>query len=301
MTRIAVVGAPGGWSSETLADAVERKTGFRLLADMSTVRLDLPSGKVWCGEYDLASMDAVLVKKVGSRYSPDLLDRLEVLRLVAEQGVPVLSHPYRIMRVLDRLSCTVTLQLAGVPMPPTTITENVDEALDAVERYGEAVFKPLYSNKARGMFMLTPGPEARSAIEEYQAEHPIMYLQKKMDLGEEDLGLVFAGGEYLCCYTRLKKGGPLSDLRSGGGKYARYDPSPETIELADRAQKPFGLDFTCVDVALTPDGPVIFEVSAFGGFRGIQETTDIDAAERFADLALARIKGEPRALRNSGF
>ncbi|MFW5836576.1 MAG: GAK system ATP-grasp enzyme [Desulfovibrionaceae bacterium] len=289
MPRIAVVGDPGGWSSETLADAVERKTGFRLLVEMDKVRLDLPSGRAFCGEHDLSAMDAVLVKKVGSRYSPDLLDRLEVLRLLSGRGVPVLSDPYRIMRVLDRLSCTVTLQLAGVPMPPTTITEDVDQALAAVERYGETVFKPLYSNKARGMIMLSPGPGARECIEAYHAEHPIMYLQKKMELGDEDLGLVFLGGEHLCCYTRLKKGGPLSDLRSGGGKYARYDPGPEIIRLAEQAHKPFGLDFTCVDVALTPDGPVVFEVSAFGGFRGIKETTDIDAAERFVELALARL------------
>ncbi|MDK2956359.1 MAG: tetrahydromethanopterin:alpha-L-glutamate ligase [Desulfovibrionales bacterium] len=290
MIKIAVVGAAGGWSSETLADAVERKTGFRLLVEMDQVRLDLPSGRAFYKGHDLSEMDAILVKKVGARYSPDLLDRLEVLRLIAEKGAPILSDPCRIMRVLDRLSCTVTLQLSGIPMPPTTITEDVDEALAAVERYGETVFKPLYSNKAKGMIMLTPAPGVREKISEYHAEHPIMYLQQKIELGNEDLGLVFLGGEYLCCYTRLKKGGPLSDLRSGGGKYELYKPTKEILDLADKAQKPFGLDFTCVDVALTPDGPVIFEVSAFGGFRGVTETTGIDAAERFVDLALSRIE-----------
>ena len=39
--RIGIIGLPGKWSSETLADAVEAHTGDRLLFDMADVRLDL--------------------------------------------------------------------------------------------------------------------------------------------------------------------------------------------------------------------------------------------------------------------
>ena len=48
------------------------------------------------------------------------------------------------------------------------------------------------------------------------------------------------------------------------------------------------MDFTTVDVALTADGPVVFEVSAFGGFRGASEGAGIDAAALYAEYALAR-------------
>ncbi|MHB8811540.1 MAG: hypothetical protein ACYC9M_16270, partial [Desulfobulbaceae bacterium] len=43
---------------------------------------------------------------------------------------------------------------------------------------------------------------------------------------------------------------------------------------------------TCVDVVETDEGPRAFEVSAFGGFRGIQEACGIDAARHYADLCL---------------
>jgi len=32
------------------------------------------------------------------------------------------SRPGAVMGLLDRLSCTTTLALGGVPMPPTTVT-----------------------------------------------------------------------------------------------------------------------------------------------------------------------------------
>ena len=49
------------------------------------------------------------------------------------------------------------------------------------------------------------------------------------------------------------------------------------------------MDFTTVDVAETADGPIVFEVSAFGGFRGALEGAGIDAAAAYADYAIARV------------
>ncbi|MFP4071205.1 MAG: GAK system ATP-grasp enzyme [Desulfovibrionales bacterium] len=289
--RIGVIGTKGGWSSERLADAVARRTGERILIDMADVRLDLPSGRVVNGGVELSGLDGLIIKKIGARYSPDLLDRLELLRFLAERGIPVFSSPMRILRVLDRLSCTITLQLASIPMPPTTITEDRNHALAAVEDYGEAVFKPLYTSKARGMTLIRRGADAAQRIETFADEYPIMYIQKTVDLGGSDLGVVFLGGEYLTTYSRRMHSGAWNTTTASGGKYEPFDPPVEIIELARRAQEPFGLDFTCVDVALTKDGPYVFEVSAFGGFKGLLEARGIDAAELYTDFVIGRIGG----------
>ncbi len=288
--KIGVIGTRGGWSSEKLADTVAEKTGGeRILINMEDVRLDLPSGNAYYNGHNLTDFDALIIKKIGARYSPDLLDRLEVLRYLAERGLKIFSSPYSILRALDRLSCTISLQLNDIPMPPTTITESVDQALVAVEQYGEAVFKPLYTSKARGMFVLKHGPDAREAIEKYAAEFHIMYIQKTIDLGELDLGVAFLGGEYLTTYSRCKTNGAWNTTTASGGKYKPYEPSQEIIDLAQKAQAPFNLDFTCVDVAITENGPYVFEVSVFGGFRGIQETSGIDAAARYVDYVMERL------------
>ena len=289
MKKIAVVGTPGGWSSELLADTLHEMTGYRLLVDMEKIALDLPSGKVWFEDQDLTRLDALMIKKIGAWYSPDLLDRLEILRLIYERGLPIFSSPANIMRVLDRLSCTITLQSAGIPMPPTTVTEDTGAALQAVERYGEAVFKPLYSTKAKGMVVIEAGLQARDAVERFHEENAIMYIQQKVDLRGKDMGLAFLGGAYLTTYARVKSEGAWNTTTRSGGKYEAYDPEPAIVELAQKAQNLFGLDFTCVDVAETDLGPIVFEVSAFGGFRGIQTARNIDAARKYVEYAIGRL------------
>ena len=46
------------------------------------------------------------------------------------------------------------------------------------------------------------------------------------------------------------------------------------------------MDFTTVDVADTDEGPIVFEVSAFGGFKGAKEGIGIDAASLSADYVI---------------
>lgn len=289
MPRIAVVGISGGWSSEKLVEAVEAATGHRLLVEMKNVRMDLDSGRAFFHGVDLTTLDAMIIKKVGARYSPDLLDRLEMLRYLCERGLKMFSSPLSIMNVLDRISCTVTLKLAGIPMPETTITEDVDEALRTVEEYEAAVFKPVFTSKARGMCLVDAGPGARDKIEAYKQENPIMYIQKRIHHKGRDLGVTFLGGAYLNTYARCNDGNSWNTTTAFGGKYRQYDPPDEVIKVAEKAQALFDLDFTSVDVAETDDGPLVFEVSAFGGFRGIRETTSIDPARKYVDYVITKL------------
>ncbi|MGE4555395.1 MAG: GAK system ATP-grasp enzyme [Desulfovibrionaceae bacterium] len=289
--RIGVIGTKGVWSTEKLVDAFAEKTGHRLLVEMDKVRLELPSGACWFGDANLAELDGLVVKKIGSSYSPDLLDRLEILRFLNHQGVKCFSKPKSLMRLLDRMSCTITLQAHDIPMPPTTVTASVDEAMIALEAYGEAVFKPLYSTKARGMFVQQFGPDAREHIEDYHSEHRTIYLQKTIDMGDMDLAIAFMGGDYLTTYARAKQDkNQWNTTTAAGGKYVSFDPPQEIIDLAQKAQSLFDLEFAVVDTALTEDGPRIFEVSTFGGFKGIQEARGIDASKLYVDHIIKRMK-----------
>jgi len=290
--RIGVIGTPGAWSTEVLADRVEERTGFRLVVDMGKVHLDLTRNRLFFGDHDLCALDGLLVKKISRSYEPDTLDRLELLRVVEQHGVRVFSPALNILRLIDRLSCTITLRNHDIPMPPTCITSDRNRALDAIKAFGDAVLKPLYSTKARGMVFINTH-ESQEAIGEklntFHADNPMIYIQKKIALPGQDLGMVFLGGNYLGTYARVAQGDSWNTTIHSGGKYAPYQPSKALIALAHRAQQPFGLDFTTVDVAETDTRPIVFEVSAFGGFRGAKEGIGIDAAALYADYAMEKL------------
>ncbi|MDD9947822.1 MAG: GAK system ATP-grasp enzyme [Myxococcales bacterium] len=288
--RIGVVGLPGAWSTELLASAIEERTGFRLVIDLGKVVVELDKGRIRAGDAELTELDALIVKKVDVVYDPNSLDRIEVLRYLESQGVKCFSKPRAIYGLIDRLSCTVSLRAGGIRMPPTVITENVQEACLAVERFGAAVFKPLYSTKARGMAVIKAGMDMRTEVEAFKAAgNRTMYIQQKLDLGDRDYGVTFLGGEHLATYARVKASETWNTTIHSGGHYARHEPSPEMLDLANRAQAIFGLDFTTVDVIDTVDGPAVLEVSAFGGFRGLKEGCGLDAAALYADHVLAQL------------
>lgn len=290
--RIAVVGIPGKWSTEVLADALEQRTGFRLVVDMHELSMDLQQGRLQYRDQDLCQLDGIIVKKITAQYSPQSLDRLEMLRLAEAAGVRVFSPVDSMARLINRLSGTMALQAQQIPMPETCVTEYIDQAIDAIQRFGSAVLKPLYSTKARGMCIIDadqPCADIRSAVRAFMANNPVMYIQKRLSLPDRDLALVFLGGEYLGTYARISQSASWNTTINSGGRYEGFQAPPDMIEIARRAQAVFPMDFTTVDIAETEGGPVVFEVSAFGGFKGALEGAGINAAARYADYAVEQL------------
>ncbi|MCA9727778.1 MAG: GAK system ATP-grasp enzyme [Candidatus Eisenbacteria bacterium] len=290
--RTAVVGVPGSWSSEALADAFAARFGERHVVDLSKVALDTEDGRVHTDQLDLTTLDAIFIKKAGPHYGPDLLDRLELLRVAEAKGVLVMSSPERVLRLLDRAACTISLAAAGLPLPPTRITESLELAVDAAVEFGEAVLKPLYSTKARGMEVVSGSrAEIRSRIVAFQeAGNSVLYVQKKIDLPDRDLGVVFLGDSYLGTYARVGHESSWNTTIAAGGRYEAHDPTDATVAVSRRARDLFGLEFTSVDVVETTRGPILFEVSAFGGFRGLHDGLGIDAPARVAAHVEERIR-----------
>lgn len=290
--KIAVIGIPGKWSTETLADAVQAQTGFRMVIDMADVSLDLEHNKLYSGAENLCELDALIVKKISAVYSPTTLDRLELLRVAEQAGVRVFSPAQSMLRLIDRLSCTVTLRNAGIPMPDTRVTENIATAMEAVREFGSAVFKPLYSTKARGMTIIDADmdpADMERAIRDFSADNQMMYIQRKINLPGRDFGMVFLAGRYLGTYARVPQGEAWNTTIHSGGRYEPHTPTDDVIELAHRAQDLFNMDFTTVDVAETDTGPIVFEVSAFGGFQGAKDGIGIDAAALYVEHVMKEL------------
>jgi ribosomal protein S6--L-glutamate ligase len=138
--------------------------------------------------------------------------------------------------------------------------------------------------------VIEAGPGVRDRVAAFKDRgNQVMYIQQMVAHPGSDLGVAFLGGDYLATYARQGSGTSWNTTTRSGGKYAPHKPSQEVLDLAWKAQDLFGLDFTCVDVVESPDGPMVFEVSAFGGFRGLLEANGIDAAALYTDYVLARI------------
>ena len=290
--NIAVIGIPGKWSTEILADELESLTDFRLVMGMEEIWWDSDQHRLMFQNHNLCDLDGIIVKKISAEYSPHSIERLNMLKVLEAQGVRIFSPVNSMISLVDRLSCTTTLNQHDIPMPPTRVTEDLTVALQTIQDFHSVVCKPLFSTKARGMCIFNdnqPEEELKKQLLAFKAENPYWYLQKKLELPGQDLGMVFLGGEYLGTYARVAQGQAWNTTINSGGRYAAYSASDNLIELAWQAQAVFNMDFTTVDVAETPEGPVVFEVSAFGGFAGAKQGIGINAAQAYAQYVIEQL------------
>jgi len=215
-----------------------------------------------------------------------------MLRHLEASGVPVLSAPDHLHVAVNRYRMTCELVRAGLPVPPTAITEDLDEAAAAVERFGTAVLKPLFTSKGRGMRRLEPSRELRGELEAHRdAGLGPFYLQRFVKHPGRDLGVAVLDGMCIGAYWRVARHDQWMTTILSGGCYEKAEISADLAAMAVAAARHFGLIFTGVDLIEDSDGRFnVLEVSAFGGFRGLLNGCGVDAAPMLADVVLRRFR-----------
>lgn len=294
--KIAVVGQPGAWSTERLADALRAQGADALVVDLAACSLHLPDRRLYHRGAPL-QVTAAVVKKIGDTADGWAVgERLNMLRYLEASGIPVMSAPDRLEVAVNRYRMTLELVGGGFPVPETVITEDIGEAVAVVERFGNAVLKPLFTSKGRGMLRLVPGPDLRDALAGHRAAGGgPFYLQRFVAHPGRDLGLAVLEGRCLGAYWRVAARDQWMTTVLSGGRYEPADPPEAALTLAVAAAKRFGLLFTGVDLIEDPDGTLtVLEVSAFGGFRGLLTACGLDAAPLVAESVIRRIGGAPQ-------
>lgn len=287
--KVAVIGQPGRWSTDRLIRALGDAGADVVAVDLERASLHLPDHRLHLDGAPLEGLDGAVVKKIGDTLEGWAVgERVNLLRHLEASGVPVLSRPARLEAALNRYRMTVELAAAGLPIPETVVTEDMAVAEAAINEFGVAVLKPLYTSKGRGMQRLHSGPDLRPALETHVAEgFGPFYVQRFIEHPGRDLGVAVLEGRALGAYWRVAAESEWMTTVLSGGRYEAADPPAAVIDMAVRAAEHFGLFFTGVDLMESPGGQwVVLEVSAFGGYRGLLTACGVDAAVLVAKSAL---------------
>lgn len=276
--RVAVAGIPGAWSTELLADSLRNEGIEAFTLSLADVLHDLGEGRVLWQQDDLRDLDGVVVKKLGDQAAAASRLRLHPLRALEAQGVRIFSRPDVIDLAMDRYRMTMRLAEAGIPIPPTFAAESEASLDAAIAAIGDGVVKPVYTSKGRGMMRVPAGdsPVATAlAAERY-------LVQRFVDAPGRDIGATVIGGVFVGAFYRIASDGEWMTTTDRGGRYEPCKLSDAGAELAERAAAAFGLDYTVVDLVEQGHDFLCYEVSAFGGFRGLWEASRVGAAAAYA-------------------
>jgi tetrahydromethanopterin:alpha-L-glutamate ligase len=288
--KIAVAGIEGAWSSEHLAERLRSRGVDSFVFSLGDTIHDLVSGQVTWRDKDLRDLDAVIVKKLGSQSNAAARLRLHALRSIEGAGARIFSPVETIDRAMDRYRMTMMLAGAGLPVPATLAAESGAALEEAARRMDRAIVKPIYTSKGRGMVMVDS--QAGAGLDSLPAADDQQHylVQRFVESPGRDVGATVIGGNFVGAFYRVAREGEWMTTTAAGGVYAPCELSSKGIEYAERAARAFALDYTVVDLVEQDDDFLIYEVSAFGGFRGLLEASGVDAADAYADYILRSVK-----------
>ena len=289
--RVAVAGIPGAWSSEHLASSLQACGVDSFVFSPADLVHDIVTGDVSWQEIDLSSLDGIAVKKLGEQSSPALRLRLHPLRALEARGVRVFSPPEMIDRAMDRMRMTMILASAGLPLPRTFGVWS-DAGVDvAVAALGDTVVKPVYTSKGRGMVRRAAMAKAGDAVPVAAASIETSLVQQFVPAPGRDIGATVIGGTFVGAFYRVARSGEWMTTTDRGGVYAPCELDATGIAYAERAAAAFALDYTVVDLVEHEGGYLLYEVSAFGGFRGLLEASGVDAGALYAQHIVKTLEG----------
>ena len=287
--RIAVIGDPASWETDRLSETIRSLAHEAVVIPPEECSLCLHKGQVTHRGQDLSLFDAVLAQSLGDVARPATRFRVHILRHLERQGVRVFPRPDAIESTMDRYRMTLDLSQAGLPVPPTLVTEQIEHALLFLEAFGPSVFKPLFTSGGRGMAVLADPAEARGFLRAQADTGGLpFYLQQFIENPTNHMSVVIVGGRFLCAYTR-PWAAPGREESASPSPHRLIHPSAEEIAIARCAARLFGLGFATVEMVDQGSGLTIYDVSPWGNLRGPWEIGAIDAAGALVTHVLEQI------------
>jgi RimK family alpha-L-glutamate ligase len=237
----------------------------------------------------LSELSALFVRPIGRGSLDEIVFQLDLLHTFSERGIPVVNSPSAIERAVDKYRALELLGSAGVPVPETVVTENVNEAMEAFKSFGgEAIVKPVFGSRGIGAARISDLDVAERVFRTLRFYKHVIYVQEYVPHGTSDIRAFVIKDQVVAAMRRESKSWKTNV--SQGAKPVQLRPSDELVKIAVKASAVLGCEISGVDVMEKDQGFTINEINSQPGWKGLQSTTRIDIAQKIADYVISRAK-----------
>lgn len=236
----------------------------------------------------IGGVDAVIVRDLGAGAFEAASFKFDLLRIL-EKKIPVINTPESIRNAANKYYSLHLLKKAGIPVPDTVVTSDADVAMDALDRWGEAVTKPIFGYKGIGIRRFQSDFDLydsnRDSFGEILSERGVLYLQEFIPI-ERDIRAFVVGDRVAGAIYRYARNGWITNL-SQGGTPERCTLNSEQEEACVLASRSVGTAFAGVDIAETDDGFLILEVNGTPSGKGIYDACGVDVTGDIVDCLIS--------------
>jgi RimK family alpha-L-glutamate ligase len=279
------------WCSSRLLDAFRRKGAEPVAMAFSdvTARINMHP-QVSLKNLDLATeLGAMLVRPIGRGSLDEVIYQMDMLHTLSRAGLPVINQPSAIEKAVDKYYALSLLSEKGIPVPRTTVTEDVSEALKAFRAFGgEAIVKPVFGSRGIGAARISDVDVAERAFRTLRFYRHVIYVQEFIPHPGRDIRTFVIGERVVASMYRISESWKTNVSR--GATPVRAELLGDVEKLALKAAAAIGCEIAGVDIMGSDSGLVINEVNSQPGWRGLQSTTRISIADQIADYVISKTR-----------
>jgi|Deesub1362A_J573_1020465.scaffolds.fasta_scaffold00223_6 tetrahydromethanopterin:alpha-L-glutamate ligase len=283
MKRIGIVSPNVDTTVELLSKSIRRKGHTSVYINPLEFSAHIGREKKSSPTYPI---DMAIIRDVGGVElgTEGVSFRFERLKEMSSD-IPVINPLDSILVCANKYLTTSLLLSHGVPVPETLLTQDTNEAIEFIEECGDAVVKPIYGYKGKGILRFRP-PVDRNLLESILKQRGVLYLQKFVGSGKGDVRVFVVGKEVLGAVRRIPSNNWISNLSQGASPHP-FGVDDELVDISLKAREAVGIEFGGIDIIYDSEGIYVLEVNATPSVRGLY-SVGIDPSDKILNLLLDR-------------
>jgi len=250
-----------------------------------------PNGsKFWNKNRELSHMDVCFLRSLGPGKHEQITRRISLIEHLERAGTHVVNSPHAFRTARDKYATYCALTNVGIKVPTTFVTENATLAYHISKQFGAFICKPMIGSMGYGSMKFDNSDLAYNAFRLLERIGQPIYIQEYLAKPGRDIRAFMLGKRVLASIYRTALPGEWKTNVSQGGYVEAVDLPSEIEALAFKAAQTLGLEYAGIDIAETPQGPVVLEVNSSPSWQGLQKATNMSVAEHLIRYAMKKAK-----------
>jgi len=288
---------PAGWASSRLIETAS-KLGYKPHPfRFRDIVVSFGSGelKVYAkGLNVIDNVDAVIVRPIGRSSLEQAIYRLDILYTLQDYGVKLFNKPLAIERCVDKYRSLYILNMHGIPVPKTIVSESPGLTYNHIPLLGtkNVVIKPVFGSRGHGStrLRLRDKDVLWEVIHSLAFTRHVLYVQEYLSHGGRDIRAFVVGDRIIAAMYREAPGMWKTNISQGAKPVPIKRLEPEIEELVLKTTKILECEIAGVDILMVNDKPYVLEVNSQPGWRGIQSVTKVDIAKEIIEYVVKMVK-----------
>ena len=268
------------YSTKRIAEEASRSGHYIELIDHTKCSVKLGSEKpqIYLKDESITDDFDAVIPRIGTnvtRHGAAIVKQFEM------NGVFSTARSLGITRARNKVRTLQIMARKGIPIPETLFSINPDNIEEQIKILGgtPVIIKLQEGTQGLGVILAESKKSAKSILDTfYKMDTSILMQEYIEEANGEDIRIIVVGEKVI---ASMKRTSALEEFRSNvhrGADTMAIIPTPNEQKIAVNAAKFLGLGVAGVDLIRSNRGPLLIEVNASPGLKGIESATGINIA-----------------------